>query len=191
MCADFQARNPKEPMQTPKVSDCPWSRVAVDMFTLERKEYVVLVDYYSDFIGVQELSDVASASVIQFLKEQLSRHGIPDVLVSDNGPQWTFDKEWVFRHVTSSPPRHKSNGKAEAAVKVTTNLMKKTFRDERDPWLALLEYQNTPTKAVGSSPDLCPERPRLLCLLPQPSSALRVVEGVESQIKSKRLKAKF
>ena len=41
VCADFQARNPKEPMQTPKVTDRPWSRVAVDMFTLERKEYIV------------------------------------------------------------------------------------------------------------------------------------------------------
>ena len=31
VCADFQARNPKEPMQTPKVPDRPWSRVAVPL----------------------------------------------------------------------------------------------------------------------------------------------------------------
>jgi len=87
VCAEFQTRNPKEPMQTSKVPDRPWSRVATDMFTLQRKEYVVLVDYYSDFVEVQEVTDMTSPTIIQFLKEQFSRHGIPDILVSDNGPQ--------------------------------------------------------------------------------------------------------
>ena len=87
VCAEFQTRNPKEPMQTSKVPVRPWSRVAVDMFTLHRKEYFVLVDYYSDFVEVQEVADTTSPTIIQFFKEQFSRHGIPDVLVSDNGAQ--------------------------------------------------------------------------------------------------------
>ena len=92
VCAEFQTRNPKEPicMQTSKVPDRPWSRVAVDMFTLRRKEYVILLDYYSDFVEVQEIAGTTSRTIIQFLKEQFSRHGIPDVLVSDNGRQLTF-----------------------------------------------------------------------------------------------------
>lgn len=69
VCAEFQARNPKEPMQTLKVPDRPWSRLAVDMFTLQRKEYIVLVDYYSDFVEVQELSETTSPSIFQFLNE--------------------------------------------------------------------------------------------------------------------------
>lgn len=48
--ADFQLKNYKEPMQT-FVPDWPRSPVGVDMFTLHRKEYVVLVNYYSDFVG--------------------------------------------------------------------------------------------------------------------------------------------
>lgn len=72
VCAEFQPRNPKEPMRTSKVPDRPWSPGAVDMFTLHRKEYVVLVDYYSDFIEVQ-VADTASPTIIQFLKEQFSR----------------------------------------------------------------------------------------------------------------------
>jgi len=87
VCAEFQARNPKEPMQTSKIPDRPWSRLALDMFTLQKKEYIVLVDYYSDFVKVQELGDTTSPTIIQFLKEQFSRHGIPDVHVSDNGLQ--------------------------------------------------------------------------------------------------------
>ena len=49
-----------------KVPDRPWSRVAVDMFTLHRKEYVALVDYYSDFVEVQEVADTTSPTIIQF-----------------------------------------------------------------------------------------------------------------------------
>ena len=101
-------------MQTTKLPDQPWSPVAVDIFTLHRKEYVVLVDYYSDFVEVQEAADTPSPTIIQFLKEQFSRHGIPDVLVSDNGSQLVscefrqFTREWEFKHVTSSLHHHKS-----------------------------------------------------------------------------------
>lgn len=48
---------------------------------------MVLVDYFSDFVEVRELRDTTTAAVLDFLKEQLSRLGIPDTLVSDNGPQ--------------------------------------------------------------------------------------------------------
>ena len=57
VCAKFQVDNPIEPMQTPKVPDLSFSRLAVDMFTLHKKDYIVLMDYYSDFVKVQELSD--------------------------------------------------------------------------------------------------------------------------------------
>ena len=198
VCAEFQTRNPKEPMQTSKVPDRPWSRVAVDMFTLQRKEYVVLVDYYSDFAEVQEVADTTSPTIIQFLKEQFSRHGIPDVLVSDNGPQLVshefnrFAAEWEFKHVTSSPHHHKANGKAESAVKVTKNLFKKALRDSRDPWLTLLEYRNTPVETIGSSPAQRLMSRRTKTLMPTASTLLRpqVVEGVEKKIELKRQKAK-
>lgn len=52
VCAEFQARKPKEPMQMSNVPDRPWSRLAVDMFPLHKKEYIVLEDYYSDFVEV-------------------------------------------------------------------------------------------------------------------------------------------
>ena len=57
VCTKFQGDNPIEPMQTPKVPDLPFSRLAVDMFTLHKKDYIVLMDYYSDLVKVQELSD--------------------------------------------------------------------------------------------------------------------------------------
>ncbi|KAK3735966.1 hypothetical protein QZH41_003831 [Actinostola sp. cb2023] len=49
----------QRPMQTQPVPDRPWSRLSADIFTLKGKEYISLVDHYSDFIeavveGVKE-----------------------------------------------------------------------------------------------------------------------------------------
>ena len=54
--------------------------------------------------------------------------------------------------MTSSPKHAKSNGKAESAVKVAKKIFKKAHRDNKDPWLALLDQRNAPTQGVNSSP---------------------------------------
>ena len=50
ICADFQARNPRQQLQTHEIPDRPWSRVAADFFSLHSKNYIVLVDNYSNLI---------------------------------------------------------------------------------------------------------------------------------------------
>ena len=158
VCAEYQASNPQQPMQTHKIPDRPWSRLGADLFTLQSKDYIVLVDYYSDFVEVSPLKDANSKAIIKFMKAQFIRHGIADVLVSDNGPQFTsrefaeFATQWEFQHVTSSPYHPKSNGKAESAVKIVKGLFKKANRDNKDPWLSLLDYRNTPTAGIQTSP---------------------------------------
>ena len=62
------------------------------------------MDYYSDFVKVQELS--VSLTDHHSVSEQFSRHGIPNVLDSDNGLQLTsqecrtFTAGWEFKHLT-------------------------------------------------------------------------------------------
>ena len=91
-------------------------------------------------------------SVTQALKDHLSRHGIPDTVVSDNGSQFNsqefheFSLSWESNHVSSSPHYPKSNGKAESSVKIVKQLFKKAEHDRKDPWLASLDYHNTPQK---------------------------------------------
>ena len=159
------------------------------MFTLQNKGYVFLGDYYSDFEEVQEIGDTTSPTITHFLKEQFSRHGIPEVFVLDRDPQLTshqfrrFAEELELKLVTSSPNHHKSNGKVESAVKVTKNLFKKAMRDGRDPWLALLEYRNTPVETIGSSPLQRLMSRRTKTMMPTASALLRprVVEDVKDQ----------
>ena len=175
---DFQARNPRQPLQTHEIPDRPWSRVAADLFSLRGKNHIVLVDYYSNFLEVSELPDTSDGSVIQFLKEQSIRHGVPDCLVTDNGSQ-IVSQEFIqsftdreFKHVTSSPRYPKSNGKAESAVKVAKKLFKKAIKDGKDPWSALLDYRNTPTEGMKSSPAQRLMSRRTLTLLPTATGLL-------------------
>ena len=83
---------------------------------------------------------------------------MPDTVVSDNGPQFSsqefheFLLTWEFNHVTSSPHHPKSNDKAESSVKAIKQLFKKAEQDGKDPWLALLDYRNTPTEGNNASP---------------------------------------
>ena len=92
------------------------------------------------------------------LKKRFATHGIPDTFHSDNGPPFSsnefsaFAVMYEFKHVTSSPEYPQSNGKVENAVKTAKNLMKKSASTSSDFQLALLDWRNTPTEGMKSSP---------------------------------------
>lgn len=54
--------------------------------------------------------------------------------------------------MTSSPTYPQSNGKVEAAVNSAKTIMKKARKAKTDRYLALLEYRNTPSQRMDSSP---------------------------------------
>ena len=72
VCAEYQTASPQQPMQTHKIPERPWSRVGSDLFSLHSKDYIVLVDYYSDFVEVDLLKNTNSSAEIKFLKAQFS-----------------------------------------------------------------------------------------------------------------------
>ena len=92
-----------------------------------------MVDYYSSIFEYEELKNLSSKSAIQVFKKIFSRYGVPKILFTDEGTNFKskefreFCKSWNFVLKTSSPHNHKSNGKAESAVKQ----VKKTAEIER------------------------------------------------------------
>ena len=69
------------------------------------KDYLVTVDYYSNFAEVDRLSKTTSKSVIKRLKQHFARHGIPDTLITDNGPQFSASSfESLQRNGNSAIP---------------------------------------------------------------------------------------
>ena len=157
-CNLYQRKNQKEPLIPHSIPDRPWSKVGVDIFELQQKQYLVIVDYYSGFVEFDLLTHTTAKQVINHCKSQFSRHGIPDVLISDNGPQFSshefrqFIKHYQIDHCTSNPYHPQSNGMAEKAVQTIKRLMKKAAHDGNDPYLALLEYRNTPWSDTLGSP---------------------------------------
>jgi hypothetical protein len=60
--------------------------------------------------------------------------------------------QYAFTPTTSSPGFPQSNGKVENAIKTAKRLMIKSQKDAKDPYLALLDWRNTPSKGLDSSP---------------------------------------
>lgn len=69
------------------------------------KNYVLVLDYYSHFPDIALLYDPTAKQVIICVKTISARHGIPDIVMSDSGPQFSgheFKVKYGFRYVTSS-----------------------------------------------------------------------------------------
>ena len=151
-CEKFRQVPPQPLIPTP-TPDYAWQQVGSDLFEWLGEHYLLIVDYYSRWIEISHLTSLTSASVINSFKAIFARMGIPETVVTDNGTQYTsaefskFSKYYGFRHITSSPHHPAGNGEAERAVQTVKNLLKK----EQDPFLALLNYRNTPL-AQGKSP---------------------------------------
>ncbi|XP_046392169.1 uncharacterized protein LOC124160378 [Ischnura elegans] len=143
---------PVEPLMPTAVPERPWMMVGMDIVTVRNQSFLVVVDYFSRYPEVARLTSTTAAAVIGKIKAIFARFGIPEVVRSDNGPQFRgemleFAKEYGFRLITSSPLLARSNGQAESAVKIVKNILLK----EKDPNLGLLVYRSTPLE-TGYSP---------------------------------------
>ena len=125
---------------------------------MDRQSFLIAVDYYSGYFEVQDMSSTKSIRVITVLKSWFSRHGIPSTVIIGNGLQFNieyfkaFSAEWDFHHITTSPYRPQSNGRAENAVKTCKSLLIKARADKRDHLLALFKWRNTPSEGMNASP---------------------------------------
>ena len=110
---------------------------------------MVTVDYFSNYWEVDKLSSTTATAVIQKLKPHFARYGSPEVLMSDNGPEFAsaefaqFSKTWDFDHRTSSPEHRQSSGMAESAVKTAKRLLQKATTAGTDFQMAILDHRNT------------------------------------------------
>ena len=154
VCNELKPNQKKEPMQFHKIPERPWSKVAMDVFTLYNCDYLVIVDFYSDFWEVDELNCTNSSRIIVACKQHFARYRIPDELLSDNASHFIssefidFAKSWEFSHVTSSPYYSRSNRKAESAVKIAKHLLIKCIKQSEDPWKAILDWRNNPSEKL-------------------------------------------
>ena len=159
---------------TLNLPEFPWQVVGTDLFVLNKANYLLVVDYFLRNPEVVKMTSTSSASIISALKSVFARHGIPEVVRSDNGPQYSsvefmsFASLYDFQHIMSSPKFPQSNRQAERPVQTVKNLLTKS----NDPYTALLTYRATPLSWCDLSPVELSMGRRLRSSVPQKDKIL-------------------
>ena len=106
------------------------------------------------------MSTITSTATAQCLHKIFAVFGIPEVLVTDNGPSFVSEEFEQFlsrntiKHKTSPPYHPASNGLAERAVQTVKKGLKKmkegTLQDKLSRFL--FRYRNTPQSTTGTTP---------------------------------------
>ena len=149
----------------------PWARIHIDFAgPFLGKQFLVVVDAHSKWLEVVSVPNLTSQTTIDTLRSIFATHGLPELLVSDNGPSFTsaefqeFMKRNGIRHITSAPYHPASNRLAERAVQTFKTTLKKTMPTDVATSLVrfLFQYRITPHSTTGISPAelLLGRRPR-------------------------------
>lgn len=144
-CAKDQPM-PREPLMPSSFPARPSEREETDLYDFQARKHIIVVDCYSRWFDIKELSDETSHSVVRALKEVFTTHGIPDVIMSDNRPQYSaetfrqFAEAYHFTHyqfAKVSPGKWRSQ-KSHSRSKVYA------AKKNEDIFSTLLTYKSTP-----------------------------------------------
>ncbi|KAK0155533.1 hypothetical protein N1851_002013 [Merluccius polli] len=109
-CNEYARNQQKEPMMSHEIPTRPWQTVSMDIYSYAGKEFIILVDHYSDYWEIDQLPDLSA---------QFARYGQPDKVISDNGPQFAceqfrkFAANWGFtRHILPPSSKIKRQGRS-------------------------------------------------------------------------------
>ncbi len=73
----------KSPICLPNHKKQAWEPIGSDLFKYANEPYLVMVDYYSEFIECDPLPDMSSKTVMDKMKANIARHGIMNQLITD------------------------------------------------------------------------------------------------------------
>lgn len=131
VCCLKQNEAPMEKSHSWELPSKPWQRLHIDFAgPMSGHYYFVIVDAYSKWVDVIPTKTTTSPWCIKQLRNLFCNFGFPEVLVSDNGPQFTskifkdFLESNGVTHRTSAPFHPSTNGQAERNVQTIKKLLK-------------------------------------------------------------------
>ena len=160
-CQQGQPLPPAAPLQPWTWPTSPWSRLHIDLTgPVAGKMFLVVIDAHSKWIEVSPMVTATSLTTIQQLRQMFARFGLPDIIVSDNGPQFAssvfaeFCRSNGIRHTLVAPYHPASNGLAERAVRTIKQGLRKMTEGSLSDRIArfLFQYRNTPHSTTGMIP---------------------------------------
>ena len=116
--------------------------------------------FHSKWMEVHMTNSSATAVTIAKMRSSLATLGLPEQLVTDNGPSFTSEEFAEFlqmngiKHTTTAPYHPGSNGLAERAVQTLKRGLKMISEGSWEHCLAryLLTYRTTSHSTTGVSP---------------------------------------
>ena len=119
---NVEITNKHETLQQHDREKSPWAKIGMDLCQIGDRTLLVLTYYYSNFLSVEKVDNTNIKGIIKILLKMFAIHGIPQEIVSDNGPQFRSEfKECTrnldIRHTTSSPYHPQGNGKRKTLSK--------------------------------------------------------------------------
>ncbi|BHF69055.1 hypothetical protein SprV_0301209600 [Sparganum proliferum] len=131
---------PPIPWQPP---ESPWSRAHIDFAgPLNIISYLILVDAYSKWPEIAPLNPATASATIAFLRRIFSKHGLPEVLVSFNGSQFTSSTfEDFCRHhniqrlVPTGVKPAQTSSVSRSKLSVGTPVFVRDYRTEFPDWI--------------------------------------------------------
>ncbi|CAB4030743.1 Transposon Tf2-9 poly, partial [Paramuricea clavata] len=191
VCQSVRNTPPHAPLIPWKWPTRPFQRVHID-FCQEGKDYfLVVIDSHSKWIEVKHMTSTTTQRTLDELRLIFAVYGLPEEVVSDNGPQFTATEFVEFmtkngiKHTLVPPYHPQSNGAAERSVRVVKEaLAKQVIQGTQGVSMKhrlanfLLRYRTTPHSTTGVSPGelMMKRRLRTRLSLVKPDLA-QVVEG--------------
>ena len=94
------------------------------------RNFLIAVDAFSKWTEIIEMTSTTAANTIKVLWDMFARYGLPEQLVSDNGPQFVSSEFFEFcksnriKYYRVAPYHLASNGLAEHMVQSFKQSMK-------------------------------------------------------------------
>ena len=122
----------------------------MDYFYMNGRLYILICNYFSKFPFLFQVKTTSFANLKDHLEELFSVEGIPNDIMSDNGPPFN-GKEFSsyltglgIRHTTSSPNYPRSNGFIERQIQTVKRLIEKANSSGRSHQEALTGLRAQP-----------------------------------------------
>ena len=123
--------------------------------------FLKAIDAFSKWLEVVEMTSTTAAQTIKVLRSIFLNHGLPEEIVSDNGPQFVssdfaeFSKSNAIKHLQVAPYHPASNGLGEHMVQTFKQAMRIAKNDEPfQHQIAnfLLTYRTTSHRTTNVAP---------------------------------------
>ena len=160
-CQQNQKSSPVIPLHPWSWPSKPWTWVHIDYACpFMGKMFLLIVDVHSNWLEVYPTAVTTLTVTVALLRKSFATFGLPEVVISDNGSNFTSDEFEAFlkkngvKHVKTPPYHPASNGLIKRAVQTFKSGMRKLSEGSVETKVSrfLFKYRLTPQTSTGVSP---------------------------------------